>query len=178
MKVLATNIGKRKTMQWQGKTIETGIFKQPTLTPIFLGEEDVVDDAVVDRKHHGGIDQAVYAYGKNHYAYWQKRYPNLTWHLGMFGENLTLDHLDETILHVGDTFKIGTAIIAVTKPRKPCRVLGMRFNNTNIIKQFFNTTKSGVYFKVLQTGNVQAGDTMALLKSNKSNPTIAAVFKK
>ena len=82
MKVVSTNIGKRETHQWKGKIAETGIFKSPTIDPIFLGVEDVENDAVVDRKYHGGIDQAVYAYSANHYEYWIKRYPHLNFNFG------------------------------------------------------------------------------------------------
>ena len=144
--------------------------------PVFLDLEDVRGDAVCDRVHHGGIEQAVYAYSEKHYAHFKKLHPNLDWDFGMFGENLTIDNLDESQIHVGDTFKVGEAIIEVTKPRQPCMTLGVRFNDMKIVKQFWNSTMSGIYFKILQTGNVQVGDVFEQIKSFPENPTIAAVY--
>ena len=91
-------------MQWKDKKITTGIFKYPVKNSIDLGKEDVVGDDVVDRKYHGGIDQAVYAYALDHYEYWQNLYPNLEFNHGMFGENLTVEGLIEETIHIGDIF--------------------------------------------------------------------------
>jgi MOSC domain-containing protein YiiM len=176
MKIVATNLGDRKEVNWKGKPMTTGIFKYAVEKPIFLDVEDVKGDAVCDRKHHGGIDQAVYGYSLKHYDYFKKLYPDLDWQLGMFGENLTIDDLDETKIHVGDIFNVGEAILEVTKPRQPCRTLGVRFNDMKIVKQFWNTSFSGVYFKVLQTGFVKADDVFKQTKSCKENQTIAEVY--
>jgi len=177
MKLLSTNIGKRKTVTWKHKTIETGIYKHATKAPIFLGEEDVVNDDVIDRKHHGGIDKAVYGYSFKHYDYFQKLYPALEFEFGMFGENLTFDDLNEEEITIGSTYKLGECILEVTKPREPCYKLGIRFGTAKIVKQFWNTTFSGVYFKVLQTGFVKKGDVLELIKKQKNTPTIAEVYE-
>ena len=177
MKVVAVNLGERKEVNWKGTIITTGIFKAPVNKPIFLDTEDVKEDTLCDREKHGGIDQAVYAYSLKHYPYWQALYPDLEWGKGgMLGENLTINDLDETTIHVGDTFKVGDAIIEVTKARPPCLKLAVKFNSTAILKQFWNTSKCGVYFKVLQTGNVKAGDELEQIKSCPENLTIAAVY--
>ena len=176
MKIIATNIGERKKIIWKNKTITTGIYKYPTEKPIFLDIKDVDGDNVIDRKNHGGIEQAVYAYGFQHYTYWKNLYPNLDWNYGMFGENLTVDNLDETHIFVGDVFRVGDAIIEVTKSRQPCYKLGVRFNNMKIVKQFWNTNMCGVYFKIIQTGKVHVNDLFELLKTNSKNPTIADVY--
>ncbi len=176
MKVISVNIGERKTIQWRKKTIETGIFKAPVNEPIFLDIEDVQNDAVVDRKHHGGIDQAVYAYSEDHYEYWKKLYPDLEWNYGMFGENLTISDLDETKIRVGSIYQLGEAKIEVTKPRAPCYKLGVRFNDPKIIKLFWNSTKSGIYFKILKTGFVAKNDELILIEEAIHSPTIAEVY--
>lgn len=177
MIVKSVNIGEKKVINYKGKIVETGIFKLPVTTSIFLGEEDVVNDAVIDRRYHGGIDKAVYAYSENHYEYWKQLYPNLDWNYGMFGENLTISNLEETEIHVGNQYKLGETIIEVTSPREPCSKLGIVFGTQKVVKQFWNTTKSGVYFKVLQTGNVSAGDELVLLKKAENTPTIAEVYE-
>ena len=145
MKILSVNIGERKTISYKGKDVETGIFKYPT-NKIELGEETVVNDAIVDRKHHGGITRAVYAYAESHYNYWKKLYPNAPWRYGVFGENLTIDYFNETEVYVGNQYKIGSSIIEATEPRLPCSKLGIVFGDQKILKQFWNSTKSGVYF--------------------------------
>jgi MOSC domain-containing protein YiiM len=178
MKILSTNIGERKTINWKGKEVTTGIYKYPTNFAIFLDVEDVKDDAVCDRKYHGGINQAVYAYSFDKYDFWKEKYPNLDWQFGMFGENLTVDFLDETKINVGDTFTLGETILEATLQRSPCMKLGIRFNDMKIVKQFWNTTFCGVYFKVLQTGNVTVGDEFIKIKSYPENPTIADLLLK
>jgi MOSC domain-containing protein YiiM len=177
MKIISTNIGERKEIDWKGKKVTTGIFKYPVAQPIFLDAESVKEDTICDWKYHGGIDQAVYGYSLKHYSYWKALYPELDFEYGMFGENLTIDDLDETQLHVGDTFKVGECVIEVTKPRQPCMKLGVRFNNMKIVKQFWKTSMSGVYFKILQTGTVKAGDALELLETHPENPTIAEVYE-
>lgn len=176
MKIISTNIGDRKEINWKGKMITTGIFKFPVNTTIFLDTEDVKGDTICNRKYHGGVEQAVYAYSQLHYEYWKERYASLDWQYGMFGENLTIDILEETAIHVGDTFRVGECILEATKQRDPCVKLGVRFNDMNIVKQFWNTTMCGVYFKVVQTGNVKAGDTFLPIKKNPENPTIADLY--
>ncbi len=177
MRVISVNIGERKVINYKGKIVETGIFKFPVNQPVFLGTEDVENDAVIDRKYHGGIAQAVYGYSQNHYAYWKELYPNLDWNYGMFGENLSISNLDETEIFVGSTYKLGETLLEVTKPREPCYKLGVRFGTQEILKQFWNSTKSGIYFKVLQTGNVAIGDELILVNKAENSPTIAEVYE-
>ena len=176
MKVISVNIGEKKTINYKGKIVKTGIFKFP-VNKIFLGEEDVENDAVIDRRYHGGIDKAVYAYSENHYPYWKKMYPNLDWHYGIFGENLTISNLEETEIQVGNVYKLGEALLEVTKPREPCFKLGLVFGTQQILKQFWNSTKSGIYFKVLQTGNVMVNDELILIKKSENTQTIAEVYE-
>ncbi len=176
MKVVSVNLGERKSVSYNGKIIETGIFKYPVNSSIFLGEEDVENDAVIDRKYHGGKDKAVYAYSEKHYEYWKNLYPNLNWEYGMFGENLTITNLEETTIFVGNQYKLGEAIVEVTKPRQPCMKLGLRFGTQAILKQFWNSTKSGIYFKVLKTGKVSIGDLLIPIHIAENSKTIAEVY--
>lgn len=176
MKVISVNIGKKEKIDYKGRIIETGIFKKPVTTAIFLGKEDVENDAVIDRRYHGGIDQAVYAYSKNHYKYWKELYPNVDLKYGTFGENLTIKNLEETEICVGSVYQLGDAIIEVTKPRIPCMKLGIVFGTQQFLKQFWNTTKSGVYFKVLQLGKVEVGDSLILIKKKQNSLSIAEIY--
>lgn len=176
MIVKSVNIGEKKVINYKGKIVETGIFKNPVNKPIFLGEEDVENDAVIDRRYHGGIEKAVYAYSENHYEYWKKLYPEIAFNFGIFGENLTISNLEETEINVGSTYQLGEVILEVTQPREPCFKLGLVFGTQAILKQFWNSTRSGIYFKVLKTGNVAIGDALVLIKKSKNTPTIAEIY--
>jgi MOSC domain-containing protein YiiM len=176
VKIISTNIGERKEIDWKGKKVTTGIFKYAIDSPIFLDTENVKKDEISDRDHHGGMLQAVYGYSLKHYDYFKKFHQNVAFEMGIFGENLTIDNLDETKIHQGDTFKVGETILEATVQRNPCYKLGIRFNNMKIVKQFWNTTFCGVYFKVIQTGFVKSGDAFIQIKSCLENPTIAYLY--
>ncbi len=176
IKIVSVNIAKQQKITWKGKERYTGIFKKPINNSIFLGKKDVKKDVVIDRKYHGGENMAVYAFSLDHYAYFKKLYPNLTFENGMFGENLTLINFNETAIKIGDIFKVGNAIIQVSQPRLPCSTLGIRFKSQNIVKQFLHTTFSGSYFRVLQEGAVFTNNTLKLLDRNDDNLTLAEVY--
>ncbi|WP_298782268.1 MOSC domain-containing protein [uncultured Polaribacter sp.] len=176
MKIVSTNIGKRQEVVWENKTFETGIFKYSVQNPIFLDVEDVRGDAICNREDHGGVLQAIYGYSLKHYEFWKPKFPNLDWKFGIFGENLTIDDIDETKIHVGDTFKVGNAVLEATLQRNPCYKLGIRFEDMTIIKQFWNTTMCGVYFKVIKTGFVKVNDDFIQIKNCSENPTIADLY--
>lgn len=162
MKVHAVNIGPKRTVEWRGKQIETGIFKSEVNHPIHLGKTDVELDAVVDRVHHGGIDKACYIYSFDPYEFWQEKYPNLELNPGFFGENITVKGLDEQHIQIGDIYQIGDVRVKVTQPRQPCYKLGIRFENQNIIKAFIQAPYPGIYVKIIETGKVKKGDEMRL----------------
>ena len=176
MKVLSVNLGKPTTFLWNKKEEQTGMFKFPVDSPIFLGKEVVKNDTIVNRKHHGGIDQAVYGYSQKHYGHFKELHPNLEWQFGMFGENITFSDLDEEEITVGSIYQLGETKIEVTKPRQPCYKLGIRFDNPLVVKQMWNSSMSGIYFKVLETGKVKVGDELILLEKPDETPTIAEVY--
>ncbi len=176
MKVVATNIGKVTEIDYKGKNVKTGIYKYPVQQGVFLEATDVKGDTVVDRVDHGGVDKACYLYNADVYGYWKELHPNLEWDYGMFGENITVEGLDETIIHIGAQYKIGGAIVEVSQPREPCFKFGIRMETQHIIKQFINTTYSGVYVRVLQSGLVKAGDSLELIDAQTQAPTIADAF--
>ncbi|PIE48843.1 MAG: sulfurase [Flavobacteriales bacterium] len=178
MQIISLNIGDKKTVQWKNKTVKTGIFKYPVKHPLFLGDHGVENDTIVDTKHHGGIEKAVYLYSKRHYEFWRKLYPHLEWQYGMFGENITLLELDEHKIKKGDVFQLGEAIIEATKPRTPCYKLGIRFGDQKVVKQFWEADKCGIYFKVLKNGKVALKDILTLQKTDPGQPSIADMYNK
>ncbi|NNL08265.1 MAG: MOSC domain-containing protein [Croceitalea sp.] len=176
MKILATNTGKATTLNWQGKSITTGIFKYPKAEGIYLHDDYVEDDIVSDLKVHGGKDKACYLFSANEYSFWKDKYPNLTWNWGMFGENLTIENLEEEYLKIGNTYKIGEAIVQVSQPREPCFKLGLRFGTQNIIQEFIQRGHSGTYVRILQPGSVKKGDKLVLIEESPNILTVKQLF--
>ena len=177
MKVIATNIGTSTTIQWKGQDVQTGIYKYPTTDPLHLGKEDVVKDAVVDRRYHGGVDKACYLFSKEQYAYWKNLYPDLEWDWGMMGENLTVEGLDESQLRIGNVYRVGTALIQISQPRQPCYKLGFRFNNQDVLGQFVARAYPGSYVRILEEGTVTIGDHFELVKASENELTIKQYFE-
>lgn len=176
MEVISTNIAKPATIQWLGEDVETGIYKYAVETPIFLGLEDVENDHVLDRRYHGGADKACYLYSADHYPFWKEKYPDLEWKWGMFGENLTVNGLNEAEIRIGDRFQIGEAVVQVTQPRQPCFKLGVRFGDQAVVDDFWNAPFPGVYVRVIQSGHVRQGDTLRLLDRNEESLSLSQVF--
>ncbi|MBX2959250.1 MAG: MOSC domain-containing protein [Flavobacteriales bacterium] len=176
MKVLSVNISKPQTITVNGKEELTGYFKNPVET-IYLGKTDVKEDSVVDREHHGGEDKACYLYGFNHYEFWKNKYPQTAFDFGMFGENITVENIDESTLRIGDTFEIGEAIIQITQPRQPCYKMGIKFNNQKVVNEFRLSNFPGIYVRVLKEGNVKTNDELKLIDRDNASPTVLEVYR-
>ncbi len=173
MKIIATNLGNSTTVIWRGREIQTGIYKYPVAGPLRLEKEDVAKDTVIDRKHHGGEFKACYLFSSDYYGDWKAKYPHLDWDWGMFGENLTVSHMDENQLFVGAIYKVGSAKVQITEPRQPCHKLGIRFGDQKVIKEFIDYGHPGTYVRILEEGLVRTGDEMLLEKSAPNSLSVA-----
>ncbi|PRX53170.1 MOSC domain-containing protein [Flagellimonas meridianipacifica] len=176
MKVISTNLAKPVFFQWNGETHSTGIFKYPVDQALTLQEEIVEDDTIADRRVHGGIFKACYLFSSDAYPYWKEKYPNLDWDWGMFGENLTVEGLDESKLQIGNVYRLGTALVQITQPREPCYKLGFRFGNQDILGQFIEHAHPGTYVRVLETGQVKNGDKLELVEKSDSPLTVKQFY--
>ncbi|MEN3322568.1 MOSC domain-containing protein [Mariniflexile soesokkakense] len=177
MQILSTNIAKPTTIIFAGEKVITGIYKTPTNQPIYLGKETVSSDEVSDRENHGGEFKACYLFSENHYAYWKNLYPKLDWNWGMFGENLTVSNLDETKIHIGDIYKLGSALVQITQPREPCYKFGVKFGTQKVLKQFIKHGRPGTYVRILEEGFVKTGDHLELIEKAKNSLTTAQFYK-
>ena len=177
MKIISTNIGESRTIQWEGREEKTGIYKYPVDGPIYLGKNGVKGDHVTDTRVHGGSDKACYLYSASRYKFWKKKYPDLDWQWGMFGENLTIDKLDEEEIFAGDVFELGEAVIQIFQPRSPCYKLGIRFEDQGMIQKFITAGYPGAYVRVLKEGNVNVGDEMQLAERFSRSSSIAEIFR-
>ncbi len=177
MRVVSLNIAQPKTIVYNGREEQTGIYKVPVNYPVMLTKEGVVDDHVIDKRYHGGSDKACYGYGLPAYHYWKTIYPDMEMPFGLFGENITAEGLNETHLYIGQVFTLGEATIQVSQPRIPCYKLGIRFNDKSIVRRFQQSNFSGVYFRVLKNGHVSSGDEFIFQESDaKKNITVSEVF--
>lgn len=177
MKVVATNIGKSTTILWNGRKEQTGIFKYPSPQPILLENTQVQNDTISDRIHHGGEFKACYLFSTDYYPYWKNKYPSLDWDWGMFGENVTIDGMDESELYIGSVYRLGDATVQITVPREPCYKLGIRFKDQNIIREFVDHGHPGTYVRILEEGSVEKGDSFLLVEQASHSLTIEKFYK-
>lgn len=176
MKIISTNIAQPKTVSWKNREVTTGIYKDPVNEPVFLDSTDVKKDHVMDRHVHGGIYKACYFYSADYYDYWKNKYPRLNWQYGMFGENITVEGLDEKTIHIGDIYKVGEAVIQVTQPRQPCFKLGIKFNDPGVLKAFIKFKHPGFYVKVLEPGFVQNGNILKMVTIKTDAISVSELF--
>ncbi|SNZ02094.1 MOSC domain-containing protein [Flagellimonas pacifica] len=177
MEIISTNIARPTKIQWNGQELITGIYKQPVNQPITLEREIVANDVIADRKVHGGVYKACYLFSTDHYPYWKEKYPDLDWNWGMFGENLTVEGLDESKLRIGNIYRLGTALVQVTQPREPCFKLGVKFETQDILKQFIDHGFPGTYVSVLEEGEVTVGDVLKLVQESENTLTVQQFYR-
>jgi len=171
MKVLSIQTGPIKTYSWEGKQVESAIFKDQVDHPVFLTKLGLEGDRQAEVKYHGGYDKAVYSYASEYRELFsQETEGELSG--GCFGENISTQGLLDSEVNPGDIFKVGDSIIQAMQPRIPCFKIGMRFNNQAMTMLFTKACKYGIYYKVLQEGTIQKGDTIQLIEKSSVPFTI------
>jgi MOSC domain-containing protein YiiM len=158
MNIVSLNVGLPRDVLWHGRTVTTGIFKEPVEGRIKLRKLNLDGDRQADLTVHGGAQKAVYCYPIAHYDYWKKELPGRELPTAIFGENFTTEGLLESEVHLGDRFSVGSAELVVTQPRLPCYKLGIRFQSDDMVKRFLASGRGGFYFAVTREGEVGAGD--------------------
>lgn len=176
-KILSVNVSLPKEIDFEGQKVITGIFKEPIKGRIMLRTLNLDGDNQADLTVHGGADKAVYAYPIEHYEFWYKVYPDIEMPNGMFGENFTIEGLMEAEVNVGDVFEIGSAKVIATQPRMPCYKLGVKFGRMDVLKKFLASSRSGIYFKVLEEGGVGAGDPIIQTKKDSNRVSISDIVR-
>src|SRR5262250_2701508 len=168
MKLISVNTGLPRQVTWHGRSVTTGIFKQPVEGRIALRKLNLDGDRQADLTVHGGKDKAVYCYPLSHYEFWKKELPGRELPMGIFGENFTIDFpaseapLEDSV-HIGDRFTVGSAEVVVTQPRLPCYKLGLKFQMDDMVKRFLASRRTGFYFAVTREGEVGVGDELELI---------------
>jgi MOSC domain-containing protein YiiM len=175
MKVLSVNLSLPQQIAHKGKTVTTGIFKEPVDGRVMLRTLNLDGDAQADLKGHGGIHKAVYAHSIENYDYWQEELGRDDFGVGQFGENLTVRGMLDEAVHVGDVFRIGGAVVEVTQPRVPCFKLGMRMGIKGFERAFLQSLRVGFYLRVVEEGELGAGDVIELLEADPVGMTVRAM---
>lgn len=177
MKLISVCVGLPREVNWKGKPVSTGIFKQPVAERVMMRLLNLDGDRQADLTVHGGAEKAVYAYPSEHYAYWRQQLPEEELPWGAFGENLTVAGLSETTVNIGDRFRIGDAEVMVTQPRFPCFKLNLKFGRDDMVKRFLSSRLSGIYFSVVQEGEIGVGDAIELTHRDEHNVTVADIVQ-
>lgn len=157
MKILAVCLGRPEILP--GKKYKTGINKLAIQGPIMVDAEGLVGDAILNRKHHGGVDQAVYIEGSIDLDWWQAELGrDLPY--GTFGENLVIEGLESAMLAAGDRLAIGEVLLEVTSARIPCATFAAKMGEPTFVKRYTRAARPGAYARVLQGGMVEAGQSV------------------
>lgn len=170
MKLVSVNAGSEDLMKIGARTVATGIRKGPVERGE-VGRLGLAGDVVADVENHGGLDQALYLYSADDYAHWADELGGMP-EPGTFGENLTLSSYGEEPVRIGDCFRIGAIVVEVTAPRIPCSVFAKRMGEPHWVKRFADARRPGLYVRVLEPGEVAAGDPVEALGGGEGNPTV------
>ncbi len=175
MKLRSVNISGLTQVVHQGELVQTGIFKRPVAGPVAVGAIQMAGDKQADLLNHGGADKAVYGYPWEHYARWAAELGRDDFEPGQFGENLTTEGILESELSIGDRLRVGTVLLEVSQPRMPCFKLNIRMKSPTFSKVFLKSGLVGFYFRVLETGDVQAGDAIEIEPTAYERTSISEV---
>jgi MOSC domain-containing protein YiiM len=156
MQIVSINRGLPRPLDPQDPSRLSGIYKTPVDGPVAITQAGVTGDVIVNTRNHGGIDQAVYVYGRPDYDAFERElgYPLPN---GIFGENLTITGLVSAAFTIGDRLSIGDVMLEVTAPRTPCESLNARMGDNQFVKRFFAADRPGFYCRVLAEGMIQSG---------------------
>jgi MOSC domain-containing protein YiiM len=160
-----------------GRAVLTSIFKSPVEGKVAVRQRNLAGDKQSDLRVHGGPYKAVYCYPGEHYPFWSEELPGMDLTFGAFGENLTTEGLSEETVYIGEQFRIGSAILQVTQPRMPCFKLGIRFGRVDMVRRFWLSGRPGIYFSVLEEGQLEAGDPIESVARCAESVTVADVLR-
>ena len=176
MQLMSINIGELRTLQRKDRLEQTGIFKVPVETPVKVTKLGIENDVIVSKKHHGGLDQAVYVYGWTDYEWWSNKLKQY-FGPGTFGENLTILELESAHFNIGDYLYTGAVTLQVTAPRIPCGTFAARMGDSKWVKQFRRAERPGLYCRVLQEGSVKRGEVVSVEKYTGDTISILEMYR-
>lgn len=174
-RLLSVNVGLPKDVAWQGRTVFTGVFKEPVVGPRRVRRLNVDGDGQGDLGGHGGEQRAVFAYQIESYRHWESELGRDDFVYGQFGENFTVSGLADDEVCIGDRYRVGGVLLEVTQPRVTCYRVGLRMNDPRIPALLVSHARPGFYFRVLEEGDVEAGDDIVKVADGPERMTVAEV---
>ncbi len=173
--LLSVNVGLPRDITWRGKTVHTAIWKTPVQGRRMVRQLNIDGDGQGDLAGHGGEHRAVFVYQIDSYHYWQSQLGRNDFTYGQFGENFTVDGLSDQEVCIGDRYRIGGALFEVTQPRVTCYRVGIRMNEPQMAALLVAHSRSGFYFRVLEEGEVEAGDAIVQVAAAPERMTISEI---
>jgi len=174
-RLLSVNVGLPRDIAWKGRTVHTGIWKTPVDGRCRVGRLNLDGDGQGDLAGHGGEQRAVFVYQIESYRYWQDKLKRTDFVHGQFGENFTIEGLPDDAVCIGDRYQIGGALFEITQPRVTCYRVGIRMNESRMPALLTSSGLPGFYFRVLQEGEVGAGDEIVKVGAAKERMTVAEI---
>jgi ferredoxin-NADP reductase/MOSC domain-containing protein YiiM/ferredoxin len=174
-RLLSVNVGLPRDIEWKGRTVHTGIWKDPVRGRCRVGRLNLDGDGQGDLGGHGGEQRAVFVYQVDSYRYWQERLKRSDFVQGQFGENFTIEGLPDDSVCIGDRYRIGSAVFEVTQPRVTCYRVGIRMNEPRMPALLTSSGRPGFYFRVLEEGEVGSGDEIVKVGEARERMTVAEI---
>jgi ferredoxin-NADP reductase/MOSC domain-containing protein YiiM len=174
-RLLSVNVGLPRDVTWNGKTVRTSVWKSPVSGRRMVRKLDIDGDAQADLAGHGGEQRAVFVYQIASYHFWESFLGRSDFTFGQFGENFTVEGLLDSEVCIGDRYRIGDAIFEVTQPRVTCYRVGIRMNEPRMPALLVAHHRPGFYFRVLQEGEVGAGDDIVKITDGPERMSVADV---
>jgi MOSC domain-containing protein YiiM len=178
MRVRSVNVGGPRQVMAGNQAVLTSIFKSAVAGRVAVRQHNIEGDRQSDLTVHGGPYKAVYCYPHEHYDFWREQLPDAEeLQPGAFGENLTTEGLTEETVWIGDQYRVGSSLLQVTQPRMPCYKLGIRFARADMVKRFWQSGRSGIYFAVIEEGDVAGGDPIERTTRGAEEISVASVVR-
>src|SRR3954468_12178547 len=174
-RLLSVNVGLPRDIEWNGRTVHTGIWKNPVHGRCSVSRLNLNGDGQGDLAGHGGEQRAVFVYQVESYRYWQEQLKRTDFVHGQFGENFTIEGLPDDAVRIGDRYQIGSAVFEVTQPRVTCYRVGIRMNEPRMPALLTSSGRPGFYFRVLRPGEVGAGDDILKVGEAAERMTVAEI---
>jgi MOSC domain-containing protein YiiM len=174
--VASVNVGRPREIRVGERVVRTSIWKDPVAGRIAVRGVNVAGDDQSDRRVHGGDHKAVYAYAQEDLDWWGARLGRVL-SAGTFGENLTTEGVDVTGARVGERWRTGSVVLEVTQPRLPCFKLEARMDRPGFIDEFIEGGRPGAYLRIVEEGEVGAGDAITVLSRPDGAPSMADVMR-
>ena len=174
-RLLSVNVGQPRDISWRGQTVYTSVWKEPVQGRRLVRRLNIDGDAQGDLAGHGGEQRAVFVYQMDSYHYWERDLNRHDFTFGQFGENFTVEGLADDEVCIGDRYRIGGALFEVTQPRVTCYRVGIRMDEPRMPALLIEHHRPGFYFRVLEEGDVGAGDEIVKVSDGPERLTISAI---